>query len=284
MRPCYPFKVPAKRVTKRKGDARVGLLRGRARVKRVPGPGCFSGKPRPLDERMTELLREFWHLISTPEGLKTLIGWGGIPIMTAIVFAETGLLIGFFLPGDSLLFIAGFLASPAGGGAISIHWLIIILSVAAVIGDAVGYWIGYRAGPAIFNRPQSRFFRRDHLLAAHAFYERHGGKTIILARFMPIVRTFAPVVAGAASMTYRHFAVYNVVGGVGWVTSMSLLGYWLGQIPWIQANLEKAVIVVILLSISPMLIHAWQHRAKVRRLRREAMISAVETPVEPGTE
>lgn len=205
-------------------------------------------------------IQQFWHTISTPEGLKFLIGWGGIPIMTAIVFAETGLLIGFFLPGDSLLFIAGFLASPAGGETLSILWLNLILMAAAVLGDTVGYWIGNRAGPAIFNRPQSRFFRRDHLLAAHAFYEKHGGKTIILARFMPIVRTFAPVVAGAASMTYRKFLSYNVFGGIGWVFSMTMLGYFLGRIHWIEKNLEKAVIIVVLLSVSPIFIHWLQHR------------------------
>jgi membrane-associated protein len=204
---------------------------------------------------MLELVRQFWHLISTPEGLKTLIGWGGIPIMTFIVFAETGLLIGFFLPGDSLLFIAGFLSSEAGGKAIDILYLNLFLMAAAIIGDTVGYWIGHRAGPAIFNRPQSRFFRRDHLLAAHAFYEKHGGKTIILARFMPIVRTFAPVVAGAADMSYRRFVAFNVFGGVGWVFAMTMLGYRLGEYKWVQNNLEKAVIIVILLSISPMFFH-----------------------------
>ena len=209
-----------------------------------------------------DLLRDFWHLISTPDGLKQLIGWGGLPVITAIVFAETGLLIGFFLPGDSLLFVAGFLASPAGGNLLSIVWLNIILMAAAVIGDAVGYWIGYKAGPAIFNRPQSRFFRRDHLLSAHAFYERHGGKAIILARFMPIVRTFAPVVAGAASMSYRKFAAYNVIGGIAWVCSMTLLGYFLGQIEWVQKNLEKVVVLVILLSVSPIFVHYLQHRRR----------------------
>ena len=214
----------------------------------------------------------FWHQISTPEGITQMILWGGVPIMTLIVFAETGLLVGFFLPGDSLLFIAGFVASPAGQevvgiegkGIMPIGWLIVILSAAAIVGDTVGYWIGFKAGPPIFNRPQSRFFRRDHLLAAHAFYEKHGGKTIVLARFMPFVRTFAPVVAGAASMTYRHFVAYNVFGGIGWVTSMTLIGYFLGRISWIQHNLEKAVIIVILLSISPMLIHFLLERRRKR--------------------
>jgi membrane-associated protein len=227
---------------------------------------------------MIDLIHEFWQLISTPEGLKTLIGWGGIPIMTLIVFAETGLLIGFFLPGDSLLFIAGFLASQAGGRAVSILWLNLILMAAAIIGDTVGYWIGNRAGPAIFNRPQSRLFRRDHLLAAHAFYEKHGGKTIILARFMPIVRTFAPVVAGAASMSYRRFLAFNVFGGIGWVFSISMLGYWLGSFKLVRDNLEKAVIIVILLSISPMFIHWVQHR----RAKRDEACSQAAAPSAPA--
>lgn len=225
-----------------------------------------------------ELLREFWHLITTPEGLKTLIGWGGLPVLTAIVFAETGLLVGFFLPGDSLLFIAGFLASPAGGGSLNIVWLNVCLIAAAIVGDTVGYWIGFKAGPPIFNRPQSRFFRRDHLLAAHAFYERHGGKTIILARFVPFVRTFAPVVAGAASMSYPRFLAYNVFGGVGWVMSMTLLGYYLGRLTWVQQNLEKAVIVVILLSVAPMFIHFVQRR---RHKQRALRVSAAARALEP---
>lgn len=215
---------------------------------------------------MLDLLRDFWELISTPDGLKRIIGWGGIPVMTAIIFAETGLLIGFFLPGDSLLFIAGFLCSPAGGEILPIVWVNLILMAAAIVGDTVGYWIGYKAGPAIFNRPQSRFFRRDYLLRAHAFYEKHGGKTIVLARFIPIIRTFAPVVAGAGAMEYRRFLFFNVFGGIGWIASMSLLGYFLGQLPWIQRNLEKAVLVVILLSISPIVIHWW----KARRAAPEA--------------
>lgn len=213
-----------------------------------------------------DLLRDFWDLIATPDGLKRLIGWGGIPVMTAIIFAETGLLIGFFLPGDSLLFIAGFLCSPAGGEVLPILWVNVILSVAAIVGDTVGYWIGKKAGPAIFNRPQSRFFRRDYLLRAHAFYEKHGGKTIVLARFIPIIRTFAPVVAGAGAMDYRRFLFFNVFGGIGWIVSMSLLGYFLGQIPWIQKNLEKAVLVVIVLSLLPVFLHWW----KARRAAPEA--------------
>lgn len=216
-----------------------------------------------------EWIRDFWHLISTPDGLKTLIGWGGIPVLTGIVFAETGLLVGFFLPGDSLLFVAGFCASPAAEKAginLPLGWMQICLCIAAIVGDTVGYWVGNKAGPPIFNRPQSRLFRRDHLLAAHEFYERHGGKTIILARFIPLVRTFAPVVAGAASMSYPRFVAYNIVGGIGWVMSMTLLGYFLGQIKWVEENLEKAVLIVIFLSISPMLVHFIQERRRKTKL------------------
>ena len=211
---------------------------------------------------MMELIRQFWHLISTPEGITKMISWGGIPVIAAIIFAETGLLVGFIFPGDSLLFVAGFMASPAGHSILPIFWMDLLLIIAAISGNSLGYYIGYKAGPPIFNRPQSRFFRRDHLLAAHAFYERHGGKTIVLARFIPIVRTFAPVVAGAAYMSYRHFLAYNVFGGIGWVCGMSLLGYFLGRIEWIQQNLDKAVIVVILLSVSPMFIHYFRHRRR----------------------
>lgn len=234
----------------------------------MPPPCRAQGLAEGYENRM-EWIKQFWHLISTPEGLQTLIGWGGLPVLAIIVFAETGLLIGFFLPGDSLLFVAGFLASPAGEKIMgehqfSIFWLNVVLIIAAIVGDTVGYWIGHKAGPPIFNRPQSRFFRRDYLLRAHEFYERHGGKTIVLARFIPIIRTFAPVVAGAASMNYRHFVAYNVFGGIGWVVSMTLLGYYLGQIPWVQKNLEKAVLIVILLSVSPVFVHAWQEWRRKR--------------------
>ncbi|MGQ0614317.1 MAG: VTT domain-containing protein [Planctomycetaceae bacterium] len=224
-----------------------------------------------------DLLRDLWQLISTPEGLKSLIAWGGLPVLTGIVFVETGLLIGFFLPGDSLLFIAGFLASPAGGSLLPLVWLNLLLISAAIVGDTVGYWIGRRAGPAIFNRPDSRFFRRDHLHAAHAFYEKHGGKTILLARFLPIVRTFAPVVAGAADMNYRRFVAFNVFGGIGWVLSMTLLGFFVGRVGWVQRNLEKAILLVILLSFLPIVFHAWSaRRRKAAQKRDEKAVGPVQ--------
>ena len=190
-------------------------------------------------------------------GMQSLIQTYGYVLLFAIVFAETGLLVGFFLPGDSLLFIAGFMA---GLGTLSLPLLILVLCIAAIAGDTVGYWIGRKAGPALFSRPDSRFFKRKHLDSAHVFYEKHGPKTVVLARFVPIVRTFAPTVAGAAGMDYRQFIVYNIMGGIGWVCSMSILGYFLGQIPAVRNNLDKAVLVIVFLSILPMILHALKER------------------------
>jgi membrane-associated protein len=203
--------------------------------------------------------------------------------LNLIVFTETGLLIGFFLPGDSLLVTAGLVATSAGW---NLPLLVGTLCAAAILGDSVGYAIGYRSGPRIFNREQSRLFRKDHLLAAQAFYERHGGKTVVLARFMPFVRTFAPVVAGVGRMNYPRFLFFNVFGGIGWVTSMILLGYFLptvidpvfkrlfGEQFDVKDHIEKVIIVVVLLSISPG-IYAWV-RAKLgkRRLAADEVKSA----------
>lgn len=181
-----------------------------------------------------------------------LIRIGGMAGLILVVFAETGLMVGFFLPGDSLLVTAGLFAAK---GDLSIVWLNVALAGAAIVGDATGYWIGRRAGQALYSRPNSFFFRREHLVKTHEFYERHGGKTIVIARFMPIVRTFAPVVAGAANMTYRRFAAYNVAGGIAWVVSMTLTGYFLGRVvPDIEKNIHVVVAVVIFLSLLPGLI------------------------------
>jgi membrane-associated protein len=171
-----------------------------------------------------------------------------------IVFVETGLLIGFFLPGDSLLVTAGVVAA---GGGWNLPLLLLTVTLSAIVGDSLGYSIGYNTGPKIFNREQSWFFNKDHLLNAQEFYERHGGKTIILARFVPIIRTFAPVVAGVGRMDYRRFLFFNIFGGIGWVFSMILTGYYLVRVlrDWlgidVEAHIEKVVIVVVLLSISP---------------------------------
>lgn len=192
----------------------------------------------------------FRTLYNVPE----LIRIGGLVGLIAIVFAETGLMIGFFLPGDSLLVTAGLFAAR---GDLDIVWLNVSLIAAAIIGDATGYWIGLRAGRALYNRPNSLLFRREHLIKTEQFYARHGGKTIVIARFMPIVRTFAPVVAGTAKMGYRRFAIYNIFGGGLWVTTMTLTGYWLGRtVPDIERNIHLVVAVVIGLSLLPAVI-AW---------------------------
>jgi membrane-associated protein len=208
-----------------------------------------------------DLIQSFFKtLYNVPE----LIRWGGMFGLILIVFAETGLMVGFFLPGDSLLVTAGLFAAK---GDLNIWWLNISLILAAIIGDAVGYWIGYRAGKALYSRPNSFFFRREHLIKTHAFYEKHGGKTIILARFMPIFRTFAPVVAGAAEMTYRRFAIFNITGGILWVTSMTLTGYFLGlAVPDLEQHIHIVVAVVIFLSLLPAMIAWLKSRLDARKV------------------
>jgi len=204
-----------------------------------------------------ELIQQFFSNVYNVPELIRLVGLAGLVF---IVFAETGLMVGFFLPGDSLLVTAGLFAAR---GDLDIAWLIPSLLAAAIVGNATGYYIGRRAGRALYSRPNSFFFRRQHLIRTHEFYERHGGKTIVLAQFMPIVRTFAPVVAGAAEMTYRRFATFNVVGAILWITSMTLTGYYLGlAIPGIEERIHIVVAVVIFLSLLPAII-AWL-RSKIR--------------------
>jgi membrane-associated protein len=218
-----------------------------------------------------ELIRWVVELVRDPG---ELIRWGGYPALAAIVFMETGALV-FFLPGDSLLVMAGVYAAK---GDLSIWALNLLLIPMAILGDATSYTIGARTGPHLFSRPRSRFFRPEHLKAAHDFYEKHGGKAIILARFMPIVRTFVPVVAGVAQMSYRRFATFNVVGGVGWVASMTLLGYALGNtIPNLERHIEKVIVVVVLLSLSPGLVEWLRAR---RRRAAEAVAPASPADVE----
>ena len=192
-----------------------------------------------------------------------LIRWGGYTVLAAIIFAETGLLAGFFLPGDSLLVTAGLLA--AGDGPLNVWALILLLSAAAIAGDSTGYAIGYHLGPRIFRRDHSRWFQKAHVLRTQRFYEKHGAKTIVLARFMPIIRTFAPTVAGVGKMRYRSFLLWNVAGGAGWVSSMTLAGYWLGRsIPHLERQLHWIILVVVLLSIMPILREWWLTRRKYR--------------------
>lgn len=176
-----------------------------------------------------------------------IISAGGILIVSLIIFAESGLLVGFFLPGDTLLFGAGLAASQ---GKFSLFWLIFFVIIAAVIGDNVGYSIGRRAGPRIFKKKDGILFRQEYIQKSEEFYEKHGGKTIILARFTPIVRTFAPVVAGASKMTRKKFMTYNIIGGVLWGGGMSVLGYAIGgRIPHLDHYIEKVIIGVMLLSL-----------------------------------
>ena len=192
--------------------------------------------------------------------LDDLIRWGGYVALVAIVFIETGLLIGFFLPGDSLLITAGLVAAT---GVLDIWWLNALLIVAAVAGDSVGYAIGYRAGPRLFTREQSLLFRPSHVERTRQFYARYGVKTIVIARFVPIVRTFAPVVAGVGQMEYRRFLLYNVAGGVGWVTSMTWAGYLLGQtIPNIGDHIHVVVLIVIVLSLVPIAVELYKERRR----------------------
>ena len=205
-----------------------------------------------------EWVVDLLHKIYDVEGI---IRWGGLLMLVAIVFAETGLMIGFFLPGDSLLVTAGIFAA---AGHLDVVGLLLWVTLAAVLGDQLGYYIGYRTGPRIFRREDSLLFKREHLMRAKAFYEKHGGKTIILARFIPVIRTFAPVVAGVGQMEYRRFVTFNVVGGVLWVWGMTLLGVWLGNaIPNIDDHIHKVIAVVVFLSILPPIIEYVRSRGRV---------------------
>jgi membrane-associated protein len=202
-----------------------------------------------------------------------IITWGGYPALAAIVFLETGAMI-FFLPGDSLLVMAGLYAAKGDLNMWALNGLLIPMAIA---GDATSYWIGTRTGPHLFSRPRSRFFRPEHVRAAHEFYERHGGKAIILARFMPLVRTFVPVVAGIGGMSYRRFASFNVIGGSAWVASMTLVGFVLGsQFPLLVRHIEKVIVVVVVLSLLPGLWEWLQAR------RRGARAAGPKAPGSPG--
>jgi membrane-associated protein len=207
-------------------------------------------------------LLDLFHKIYDVQGIVRI---GGLALITMVIFAETGLLIGFFLPGDSLLVTAGLFCTNVDGQEplLNIVWLNLFVSAAAIVGDTVGYWIGAKAGPAIFTREKSLFFSRKHLLRTKEFYERHGGKTIIIARFVPIIRTFAPVVAGVGKMSYRRFVSYNIFGGIGWSLSMTLLGFTLGKAyPPIVKQIDKVIIVIIAVSLMPMVISYLLNRKK----------------------
>jgi membrane-associated protein len=186
---------------------------------------------------------------------------GGLPVLALIIFAESGLLIGFFLPGDSLLFIAGFLSSGAGDHTLpALPWVLLVAFVSAVAGDQVGYLFGRRVGPSLFSRADSRIFKQSHVQKANLFFVTHGAKTIVLARFVPIVRTFAPIVAGVGHMKYRTFVLYNLLGGLLWAVGITTLGFFLGEIDIVKNNIEIAVLAVVAVSLLPVTIEFVRHR------------------------
>jgi membrane-associated protein len=193
------------------------------------------------------------HLATLVEMYGTLI----YVILFLIIFSETGFVVFPFLPGDSLLFVAGALAAVGG---MDVGILIAVMTVAAILGNTVNYVVGRYFGPKVFHWENSRLFNRAALVKTHAFYERHGGKTLVISRFLPLFRTFAPFVAGIGAMNYARFTLFNVIGAVSWVVSLTLLGYWFGNMPWIKQNLSLVILVIIVLSLLPVLIGAWRHR------------------------
>ena len=200
---------------------------------------------------MVHAILDFLRTLTDPERLIQLLsgilaGWPGYALLFAIVFSETGLLVGFFLPGDSLLFTVGVVA---GAGDLNIVIVNLVLMAAAMIGDTTGYWLGRMTGRRIFDRPNSRFFKREYLERTQRFYEKHGGKTIVYARFVPIIRTFAAFVAGVAQMPYLRFLPFSICGAMGWVFFMTMLGYKLGQVAFIRQNFDKVVLLIIVLSV-----------------------------------
>ena len=225
--------------------------------------------------RLLETIRHLLHLLFSPEGLRELIRSGGPPLVWTIVFVETGFFVGFFLPGDSLLITAGILSY---GGVIPLKWLLLPTVFCAIVGDQIGYWIGRSAGAALYRREDSFFFRRSHLQRAHDFYEKYGGRAVILARFVPIVRTFCPPVTGAARMTYSRYLLFDIFGGTFWVGTMILGGYSLGHfIPNIAQYIHYVIIVVAVISVLPAVIG-------VLRARNNANTSVAPTAVNSKAE
>jgi membrane-associated protein len=213
------------------------------------------------------LIDLFLHLDKHLEAVINAYGVWTYAFMFVIIFMETGFVITPFLPGDSLLFAAGTFAAK---GWLNIWILLIVCSAAAILGDTVNYWIGHFIGPKAFSG-ESRFLKKEYLDRTHAFYEKHGGKTIILARFIPIIRTFAPFVAGIGAMTYSHFITYNVIGGIAWVSIFTLGGYFIGSIPFIQHNFELVVIAIIMISVLPMVVEYLRERARSSKTEVKAI-------------
>ncbi|HET8675404.1 MAG TPA: DedA family protein [Blastocatellia bacterium] len=208
-------------------------------------------------ELIKDILDFFLHLDDKLEDIIKNYGFWTYLILFLIIFAETGLVITPFLPGDSLLFAAGTFAAGRG---LNVWLLFVLLSVAAIIGDTVNYWVGHYVGPRVFYKDDVRFLNKKYLERTHAFYEKYGGKTIIIARFIPIIRTFAPFVAGIGSMTYWRFITYNVVGGILWVGICVFAGYFFGNIPIVKNNFSIVIIVIVLISVLPVIIEFIRHR------------------------
>ncbi len=205
---------------------------------------------------MIEFVR---HLIAQLYDVRGLVEWGGTLLVCVVVFVETGMFVGFFLPGDSLLVTAGVFA---GAGHMKLAELLTLVTLCAIAGDQVGYFVGRKAGEGLYRREDSRFFKKKHLKRAHEFYEEYGGKTIILARFIPIIRTFCPPVAGAAKMSYRRYLTYDIIGGFLWIWSMVLVGYTLGRtVPNVDKKIHFIIAGVIVVSLMPAAYHAWKARS-----------------------
>jgi membrane-associated protein len=228
---------------------------------------------------MIRALLEFLRTLTTPERLihlltTVLTGWLGYGLLFGVVFAETGLLTGFFLPGDSFLFTIGVVAGAAG---LDMRIVIPLLMAAAIAGDSTGYFLGRRTGPHIFNRPNSRLFRREHLIRSKRFYDRYGGKTIVYAKFVPIVRTFAPFLAGVAEMNYFRFLAFSVGGVVGWVCCVTMLGHTLGEVPLVRQNFEKVIFLIIFVSLIPVFLE-YLHSRRTKRAVEERQDVEIHRP------
>ncbi len=216
---------------------------------------------------MLESILHFLRALYDPEGLKELVRSGGAPLICFIVFIETGFFVGFFLPGDSLLITAGIFAA---ADVLPLRWLLLPVMACAIVGDQIGYWIGRAAGPTLYRREDSLFFRRSHLQRAHEFYEKYGGRAVILARFVPIVRTFCPPVAGAAQMPYFRYLLFDIFGGIFWVGAMILGGFFLGRsVPNIGQKIHYVIVVVAVVSILPAVISILRSRGATPQAQKE---------------
>src|SRR6266481_2104870 len=241
----------------------VALARARSRARKSSTSSICCEEQR----RVLDAILHFFRSLFNPDGLRELIRAGGAPLICTIVFIETGFFVGFFLPGDSLLVTAGILSA---GGVIPLKWLLLPVMLCAIVGDQIGYWIGRSAGAALYRREDSFFFRRSHLQRAHDFYEKYGGRAVILARFVPIVRTFCPPVAGAAKMPYGRYLTFDIFGGIFWVCAMIFGGYALGHsVPNIGQRIHYVIAAVIVVSVLPVII-------SLARARRAAPIPRTE--------